>query len=65
MFTKGFFTGGSASTAGVFTGVFWRLLCKSQLIRSSSHERPSAVRQLGVVCGSSAGAVIGHFLEGN
>ncbi len=65
MFTKGFFTGGSASTAGVFTGVFWRLLCKSQLIRSSSHERPSAVRQLGVVCGSSAGAVIGHFLGGN
>ncbi len=70
MFTKGFFTGGSASTAGVFTGVFWRLLCKGQLIRSSSHERPSAVRQLllkaaGVVCGSSAGAVIGHFLGGN
>ncbi len=70
MFTKGFFTGGSAAAAGVFTGVFWRLLCKSQLMRSSSHERPSAVRQLllrvaGVVCGSSAGAVIGHFLGGN
>ncbi|XP_058616974.1 GTPase IMAP family member 9-like [Onychostoma macrolepis] len=70
MFTKGFFTGGSASTAGVFTGVFWRLLCKSQLIRSSSHERPNTVRQLllkaaGVVCGLSAGAVIGHFLGGN
>ncbi len=39
-------------------------------MRSSSHERPSAVRQLllraaGVVCGLSAGAVIDHFLRGN
>ncbi|ROL42758.1 GTPase IMAP family member 8 [Anabarilius grahami] len=70
MFTNGFITGGSASTAGVLTGIFWRLMLKSQFIRSSSHEHPSAVRQLllkaaGVVCGLSAGAVIGHFLGGN
>lgn len=42
-------------------------MLKSQFIRSSSHERPSAVRQIflkaaGVVCGLSAGAVIGHFI---
>ncbi|KAG1929512.1 GTPase IMAP family member 9-like [Pimephales promelas] len=70
MFTKGFFTGGSASIAGVFTGILWRLMLKSQFICSSSHERPSAVRQIllktaGVVCGLSAGAVIGHFIGGN
>ncbi|KAK7136618.1 hypothetical protein R3I93_016839 [Phoxinus phoxinus] len=70
MFTKGFFTGGSASTAGVLIGNLWRLMLKSQVIRSFSHERPSAVRQLllktgGVVCGLSAGAVIGHIIAGN
>ncbi|KAK2907385.1 hypothetical protein Q8A67_006370 [Cirrhinus molitorella] len=70
-FLKGFFAGGSAAVAGVSTGVFWRLLCKSQFICSPSHERSSVpVRQLllkatGIVCGLSAGAVIGHFLGGN
>ncbi|XP_039538829.1 GTPase IMAP family member 9-like [Pimephales promelas] len=70
MFTKGFLSGGSASTAGVLIGNLWRLMLKSQVIRSCSHERPSAVRQLllktgGVVCGLSAGAVIGHIIGGN
>jgi len=70
MFTKGFFTGGLASTAGVFIGILCRLMLKSQFIRSSSHGCPSAVRQIflktaGVVCGSLAGAVIGHFIGGN
>uniref|UniRef100_A0A671Q5P2 GTPase IMAP family member 8 n=1 Tax=Sinocyclocheilus anshuiensis TaxID=1608454 RepID=A0A671Q5P2_9TELE len=67
---NGFITGGSAAAAGVFTGILWRLMLKSQFICSSSHECPSTVRQLllktaGVVCGLSAGAVIGHFLGGN
>ncbi|XP_067271438.1 GTPase IMAP family member 9-like [Pseudorasbora parva] len=70
MFTKGFFTAGSAATAGVFTGNLWRLMLKSQLIRSSSHELPIDVKQAvmkaaGVVCGLSAGAAISHFLGGN
>ncbi|ROL42757.1 GTPase IMAP family member 8 [Anabarilius grahami] len=46
MFTKGFITGGSAAGGGIFTGIFWRLMLKSQFIHSSSHERPNAVRQL-------------------
>uniref|UniRef100_A0A673MVD5 GTPase IMAP family member 8 n=1 Tax=Sinocyclocheilus rhinocerous TaxID=307959 RepID=A0A673MVD5_9TELE len=67
---NGFITGGSAAAAGVFTGILWRLMLKShQFVCSSSHECPSTVRQLllktaGVVCGLSAGAVIGHFLGG-
>ncbi|KAK7166958.1 hypothetical protein R3I94_001376 [Phoxinus phoxinus] len=64
---RSFLTAGSAAAVGVFTGIFWRLMLKSQLIRSSSHERPSAVRQLlretaGVICGGVfAGAVNHHF----
>ncbi|XP_067282454.1 GTPase IMAP family member 3-like [Pseudorasbora parva] len=70
MFMRGFFTGGSASTAGVFSGILWRLMWKSPFVCSSSPERPRAVRQLlmktaGAVCGLSAGAVIGHFLGEN
>ncbi|XDV12068.1 hypothetical protein PO909_000812 [Leuciscus waleckii] len=64
---RSFLTAGSAAAVGVFTGIFWRLMLKSQLIRSSSHERPSTVRQLlletaGVICGGVfAGAVNHHF----
>lgn len=70
MIMRGFMTGGSAAAGGIFTGIFWRLMLKTQFVCSSSHERPSAVRQLllktaGVVCGLSAGAVIGHFIGGN
>lgn len=59
-------TTGSA-TAGLFTGIFW-----SQFVKVfSSHERPSAVRQLllktaGVMHGGAvAGAVTHHFVGEN
>ncbi len=64
-------TAGSA-TAGYFTGFLWSLMCKTQFVKvSSSHERPSAVRQLlmktaGVMQGGAvAGAVMHHFVGEN
>lgn len=68
---RGFITAGSA-TAGVFTGILWSLIWKSQFVKGfSSHERPSAVRQYllktaGVTCGGVVGgAVMHHFVGEN
>uniref|UniRef100_A0A8C1SPA1 GTPase IMAP family member 8 n=1 Tax=Cyprinus carpio TaxID=7962 RepID=A0A8C1SPA1_CYPCA len=68
---RGFITAGSA-TAGVFTGILWSSIWKSQFVKVfSSHERPSAVRQYllktaGVMCGGVvAVAVMHHFVGEN
>ncbi|XP_057204693.1 GTPase IMAP family member 9-like [Triplophysa rosa] len=66
---RGFFTAGTAAAAGVFTGILWRLMFVR--IGSSSHERPSAIRQFlsnvtGVVCGGVfARTVMHYFVEEN